>query len=194
MSLKEIVRQLRVSRNTVREVIKQQGKVPPSTRRDKIRIDAELLVRLHQRCDGFVQRIHEILAEEEGIQIKYSTLTRMLRCLGIGKTKEKRCDRVPDVPGAEFQHDTSPHEIKLAGIANRLIASLMSELLTYPSKTYDNASNFGHGADLKLSAFSGFQFLGSPPLLRLNSYRKGGVRKERSRRLYWESISTNLSD
>ena len=134
MSLKEIVRQLRVSRNTVREVIKQQGKVPPSTRRDKIRIDAELLVRLHQRCDGFVQRIHEILAEEEGIQIKYSTLTRMLRGLGIGKTKEKRCDRVPDVPGAEFQHDTSPHEIKLAGIANRLIASLM--YLRYSKRRY----------------------------------------------------------
>jgi transposase len=134
MSQKEIVRQLRVSRNTVREVIKQQGKVPPSTRRDKIRIDAELLDRLHQRCDGFVQRIHEILTEEEGIQIKYSTLTRMLRGLGIGKQKQTRCDRVPDVPGAEFQHDTSPHEIKLAGIANRLIASLM--YLRYSKRRY----------------------------------------------------------
>jgi transposase len=134
MSLKEIVRQLRVSRNTVREVIKQQGKVPPSTRRDKIRIDAELLDRLHQRCDGFVQRIHEILVEEEGIQVKYSTLTRMLRGLGIGKQKQTRCDRVPDVPGAEFQHDTSPHEIKLAGIVNRLIASLM--YLRYSKRRY----------------------------------------------------------
>jgi transposase len=134
MSLKEIVRQLRVSRNTVREVIKQQGKVPPSTRRDKIRIDAELLDRLHQRCDGFVQRIHEILVEEEGIQVKYSTLTRMLRGLGIGKQKQTRCDRVPDKPGAEFQHDTSPHEIKLAGIANRLIASLM--YLRYSKRRY----------------------------------------------------------
>jgi len=134
MSLKEIVRQLRVSRNTVREVIKQQGKVPPSTRRDKIRIDAELLDRLHQRCDGFVQRIHEILVEEEGIQVKYSTLTRMLRGLGIGKQKQTRCDRVPDKPGAEFQHDTSPHEIKLAGIATRLIASLM--YLRYSKRRY----------------------------------------------------------
>ena len=104
MSLKEIVRQLRVSRNTVREVIKQQGKVPPSTRRDKIRIDAELLDRLYQRCDGWVQRIHEILAEEEGLQVKYSTLTRMLRDLGIGKQKQTRCDRVPDKPGAEFHY------------------------------------------------------------------------------------------
>ena len=62
--------------------------MPPSTRRDKIRIDAELLDRLYQRCDGWVQRIHEILVEEEGIQVKYSTLTRMLRGLGIGKPKE----------------------------------------------------------------------------------------------------------
>jgi transposase len=134
MSLKEIVRQLRVSRNTVRAVIKQQGKVPPSTRRGKIRIDAELLDRLYQRCDGFVQRIHEILAEEECIQIKYSTLTRILRGLGIGKQKQTRCDRVPDVPGAEFQHDTSSYEIKLAGIVNRLIASLM--YLRYSKRRY----------------------------------------------------------
>src|SRR3972149_1810283 len=119
MSLKEIARQLRVGRNTVRAVIKQQGKVPPSTRRDKIRIDAELLDRLYQRCDGWVQRIHEILVEEEGLQVKYSTLTRMLRDLGIGKQKQTRCDRVPDVPGAEFQHDTSPHEGKLEGKINR---------------------------------------------------------------------------
>jgi transposase len=88
ISLKEIVRQFRISRNTVRAVIKQQGKMPLSTRRDKITIDAELLGRLYQQCNGWIQRVHEKLAEEEGIQVKYSTLTRLLRDLGISKRRE----------------------------------------------------------------------------------------------------------
>ena len=134
MSLKQIVCQFKVSRNTVRTIIKQQGKMPLSTRRDKIRIDEELLKRLYQQCDGWIQRVYEKLTEEEGIQVKYSTLTRLMRSLGIGKPQEKRCDRVPDTPGAEMQHDTSPYEIKLAGIANRLIASLM--YLRYSKRRY----------------------------------------------------------
>jgi hypothetical protein len=105
-----------------------------STRRDKVRIDADLLGRLYQECDGWIQRVYEKLTEEEGIQVKYSTLTRLLRGLGIGKPREKRCERVPDKPGAEWQHDTSPYEIKLAGIANRLIASLM--YLRYSKRRY----------------------------------------------------------
>lgn len=125
---------MKVSRNTVRAVIKQQGKVQLSNRRDKIQIDAELLGRLYDECDGWIQRVYEKLTEEEHIQVKYSTVTRMVRRLGLGKPQEKRCDRVPDKPGAEFQHDTSPYEIKLAGIANRLTASLM--YLRYSKRRY----------------------------------------------------------
>lgn len=125
MSLHEIARRFGASRNTVRAVIQTQGEVPLSTRRDKIKIDTDLLQRLYQECDGWVQRMHEKLVEEEGIQVRYSTLTRMLRGLGIGKPPKTRCDRVPDEPGAEFQHDTSLYQIKLADIPNRLIASLM---------------------------------------------------------------------
>ena len=108
--------------------------MPLSTRRDKIRIDPELLGRLHAECDGWIQRVYEKLTEEEGIQVKYSTVTRLVRSLGIGQPQGKRCDRVPDKPGAEFQHDTSPYEIKLAGTANRLIASLM--YLRYSKRRY----------------------------------------------------------
>ena len=81
--------------------------MPLSTRKDKIRIDPELLRRLHGECDGWIQRVHEKLVEEEKIQVTYPTLTRMLRECGISKTQKVRCDRVPDEPGAEFQHDTT---------------------------------------------------------------------------------------
>ena len=108
--------------------------MPNSRRSDKIRIDTDLLQRLYEECDGWIQRVHEKLVEEEGIQVKYSTLTRMLRGLGIGKTQETRCERVPDEPGAEMQHDTSIYQIKLAGMPARLIASLM--YLRYSKRRY----------------------------------------------------------
>ncbi|NIO87702.1 MAG: hypothetical protein GTN53_44400 [Candidatus Aminicenantes bacterium] len=49
------------------------------TRKDKIEIDTELLHRIYNECDGWRERMHEKLKEEEGIKIGYSTLTRILR-------------------------------------------------------------------------------------------------------------------
>jgi len=134
MGLREITRRLHVSRNAVRAIIATEGTMPASTRKDKIRIDPELLVRLYDECDGFVQRVHEKLVEEEGIEVKYSTLTRMLRDLGIGRKEEARCDRVPDEPGAEMQHDTSPYMIQLGERPARVIASLL--YLRYSKRRY----------------------------------------------------------
>jgi transposase len=133
-SINEIVRSLGGSRNTVRTIIQQKGEMPDRTRSDKIRIDVDLLKKLYEECDGWIQRMHEKLTEEEGIPVKYSTLTRMLRDLGIGRVQEARCERVPDTPGAEFQHDTSSYQIELAGKINKLIASLM--YLRYSKRRY----------------------------------------------------------
>jgi hypothetical protein len=103
-------------------------------RRDKIQIDTDLLGRLYLECDGRIQRVYEKLGEEEKIHVKYSTLTRLIRELGVGRSQETRCDRVPDEPGAEMQHDTSVYQIALAGVLNRLIASLM--YLRYSKRKY----------------------------------------------------------
>jgi hypothetical protein len=37
------------------------------------------------QCAGRVQRMHEKLLGDERIQVKYSTLTRMVRELGLGQ-------------------------------------------------------------------------------------------------------------
>jgi hypothetical protein len=134
MSLREISRRLNVSRNAVRRSVKQQGKLVRHERSDKLQLDASLLERLYQECDGWVQRIHEKLVEEEGIQVGYSTLTRMLRELGLGRGQPVRCDRVPDEPGAEMQHDTTVYQVQLAGRRTRLIASLL--YLRYSKRRY----------------------------------------------------------
>jgi len=134
MPLREISRQFKVSRNTVRGVIRQQGAMPQTVRKDKIQIDPDLLQRLYQQCDGWIQRVHEKLMEEEGIQISYPTLTRLLRELDLGKSQKARCDHVPDEPGAEMQHDTTVYQVKLSGKRTKVIASLL--YLRYSKRRY----------------------------------------------------------
>jgi transposase len=125
MGVREISRRLSVNTNTVSTVIFQKGIMPEITRKDKIRIDPELLRRLYAQCNGWVQRIHEKLAEEEGIRVGYSTLTRMIRDLGIKETKSQRCGQVPDTPGAEMQHDTTNYRLKIGPKQIKVVSSLL---------------------------------------------------------------------
>jgi len=134
MGVREISRRLGLGRNTVRRIIRQKGHMPALVRTDKIRIDSELLKALYEQCDGRTQRVHEKLVEEEGIEVKYSTLTQMLRELGISRPQKIRCAQVPDEPGAEMQHDTTVYQIKLEGKPTRLVASLL--YLRYSKRRY----------------------------------------------------------
>jgi len=122
---REISRRFGISRNTVRDVIRRGGAPPEPARKNKLRIDPELLRRLYEQCDGYARRVHEKLVEEEKIRIAYPTLTRMLRDLGIGAAPRSRCDEVPDQPGVEMQHDTTVYKVNLADKPVRVVASLL---------------------------------------------------------------------
>jgi len=134
MSQREISLRLHVSRKSVKHIVKQQGEMPCQERKDKIQIDPELLRRLYHECNGWIERMHEKLLEEEKIKVGYSTLTRMLQKLGLGRNKPTRCDRRPDEPGAEMQHDTTIYQVKLAGKRTKVIASLI--YLRYSKRKY----------------------------------------------------------
>ncbi len=134
MKLREISRRFELSRNTVRAIVREQGAMPDKVRKDKIQIQPELLARLYKECDGWIQRIHEKLLEEEKIQVSYSTLTRLVRQLHLGRPRNARCDRVPDEPGAEMQHDTTVYRVRLAGQLTQVIASLL--YLRYSKRRY----------------------------------------------------------
>jgi transposase len=133
MARNQIARQLRISPNTVEVIIQQKGEMPVHTRQDKIQVDPDLLKRLYRECDGYAQRVHEKLVEDEHVQIQYSTLTRLLRELGLSRSQEPRCDRVPDEPG-EMQHDTTRYAILLGGARAMLVASLL--YLRYSKRRY----------------------------------------------------------
>lgn len=118
----------------MRGVIKRGGTLPQPQRKDKIELDPELLGRLNHECDGWAQRLHERLVEEEGINVSYATVTRRLRELGLSDAAPQRCDRVPDVPGEEMQHDTTIYVVKLSNQRTRVIASLL--YLRYSKRRY----------------------------------------------------------
>jgi len=125
MGVREISRRLRLGRNTVRRIIRAHGRMPAAAGGARVLLDPERLRTLYKECDGRAQRVHEKLVEEEGVEVTYPTLTRRLRELGISAPAKRRCDQVPDEPGAEMQHDTTVYTIKLDGKPARLVASLL---------------------------------------------------------------------
>ena len=94
ISIRKIAKQLSVDRNTVRMIIKEKGDMPNSVRSDIINLDSELILRLYGDCGGYIQRIHEKLNEEHNIKIAYSTLSKKIRELELGKPKNRRCEQV----------------------------------------------------------------------------------------------------
>ena len=89
---------------------------------------------MYRQCEGWIQRVHEVLQEKHGLAVKYSTLTRKLPRLGIGQESEPRWARVPDEPGTEMQHDTTLYSIQLGDQRIPLIASLL--YLRYSKRRY----------------------------------------------------------
>jgi transposase len=133
MSEREIARRLHLSRNTVKVIVAQRG-VLPLVARPKQPLNEELLRSLYAECEGFAQRVHEKLIEEQGTQVSYPTLTRRLRELGISNPSSARCDRVADEPGAEMQHDTTVYHREVGGRRIKLIASML--YLRYSKRRY----------------------------------------------------------
>lgn len=123
-SKKQIARLLKLDIKTVRSIIAANGERHLAGSRSRPLPPVEALAQLYERCEGYVQRMHEILTEEDNVSVGYSTLTRAIRRLGIGdEEKDKRTTHVPDVAGAEMQHDTSLHRVTINGKKCTLICA-----------------------------------------------------------------------
>ena len=115
--LREIARALKVSRNTVRRVLRERQRPEAAAEDPRMQAIAELLPDLYRDCKGNAVRIGEILKHKHGIDIPYSTLTRMIRERTDLRAPKKRSGTYRFGPGEEMQHDTSPHRVTLGGKA-----------------------------------------------------------------------------
>jgi hypothetical protein len=119
VKVRAIARSLSIGRNTVRRVIASGGQEARRPAANAVILDDDLLRKLFNQCEGYVERVWEKLKEEHHLEVGYSTLTRRIRGLGLRGNKP-RSGRVPDEPGKEMQQDTSPYCVKISGVPTKV--------------------------------------------------------------------------
>jgi transposase len=115
VSKREIARVLEISRVAVRKVLRSNStEVPELQRTEKAEPYRQQILELFGRCKGNLVRVHEELIAS-GAEMSYAALTAFCRRHGIGQTPPVAAGKYDFEPGEEIQHDTSPHEVELAG-------------------------------------------------------------------------------
>ena len=115
-SHRAISRLLKISRNTVHDVLAEGVAVVTSPRKENRWTTIIPVIReVFTRCKGNAIRIQEVLKAEYDTDISYSTLTRLLKEWGLRQPLQRVGDYSFE-PGVEMQHDTSPHQVKLGDV------------------------------------------------------------------------------
>lgn len=132
VSLREIARVLKISRNTARSILREPqspvgGTAAPDEGAHK------RLAEVYARAQGNAVRMNQILAQEDDKQVAYSTLTRWVRDADL-RASVKRSGEYHFEPGQEMQHDTSPHKVEVAG--KRLVAQCAGLTLAYSRRLF----------------------------------------------------------
>jgi len=131
-AVRKIARLLKISRNTVRQVLRQRQDPEPA----QPQIPPHLLPLLEEsfaRCEGNVVRVQEVLEADHQITIPYSTLTRWVRAAALRAPKQ-RAGRYDFAPGEEMQFDTSPHRLTLGD--RKLTAQCAALALAYSRRHF----------------------------------------------------------
>jgi hypothetical protein len=82
-----------------------------------------------------VVRVQEILQDQYGHSVPYSTLTRIVQSLDLREEKKKQRSGTYEFgPGQEMQHDTSPHGVLLDG--KKVKAQCAGLVLGYSKKLF----------------------------------------------------------
>ncbi len=111
--IRQISQILKLSRITIRRVIRGKGQQRPQRESPYAEI-SPIIREVFSRSKGNVVRIQEILESEYGRSVPYSTLTRIVRDLDLREDPKKRRSGTYEFgPGQEMQHDTSPHPVLL---------------------------------------------------------------------------------
>jgi transposase len=141
-SVREIGRLLRLSRNTVRRVLRATPPVPAAP------CPPQTLAQLRatfERARGNVAWVQQLLADEQDLNVAYSTLTRWVRQAGL-RTPPPRAGEYTFAPGEEMQHDTSPHRVNIGG---RLVTAQCAALVLAYSRRLCLETNFLPGRSFR---------------------------------------------
>lgn len=115
VSRHEIARVMKISRLTVREVLRSgSAEVPMFWRAEICEPYRQQILELLPNCKGNLVRVLEEL-KAGGANLSYSALTAFCRRHGIGQAPVVAAGRYHFSPGEELQHDTSAHEVQLGG-------------------------------------------------------------------------------
>jgi transposase len=130
-SLREISRGLKLSRNTVRRILRTP--TPAAQERQGLGVTLAYLKSAFERAQGNVVRVGQLLAAEYDLIVSYSTLTRWVREAGLRSPRE-RAGEYTFGPGEEMQHDTSPHRVSLG--AKTVTAQCAGLVLAYSRRLF----------------------------------------------------------
>jgi transposase len=140
-SLREITRALKLSRNTVRRILRTlesagegprhtAGPPPGGRRRRRL---PQPLDEHFTRAKGNVVRLQQLLQSERGQAVPYSTLTRWVREAQLREAPQ-RSGEYTFQPSEEMQHDTSPHKVAIG--EKTLTAQCAALILAYSRRLY----------------------------------------------------------
>jgi len=116
MGIRQIARTLGHSRHTVRQVL-SEGSAAPRPATSVPPALTSRLPELFSKVRGNVVRVQQLLREQEGLEVPYSTLTYWVRQAQLREPLPQRTGHYEFAPGEEMQHDTSPHKLKIGGVS-----------------------------------------------------------------------------
>src|SRR5579863_1705424 len=120
VSKREIARVMGISRAAVRRVLRLNSTTVPELQRpEKAEPYRRQILELFDQCKGNLVRVHEELTAS-GAELSYAALTAFCRRHGIGYAPPTPAGQYDFAPGEEMQHDTSPHDLELAGKKRRV--------------------------------------------------------------------------
>jgi len=158
VSRREIARVLKLSRQSVRKVLKTNStNVPEISRMEKAEPYRDQILELQASCKGNLVRVHEELIAG-GAALSYQALTSFCRKHGIGQTPIVPAGQYYFEPGEELQHDTSPHEVIVDG--RKYKAQTASAVLCYSRMLFFQINPTFQRFDCKVFLTDALRYMG----------------------------------
>ena len=158
---RQIARLLSLSRQSVRKVLQANSTtVPKIAREEKAAPYRQQILELLPTCKGNLVRVHEELVAD-GATLSYQALTAFCRREGIGQTPIVPAGRYDFEPGVEMQHDTSPHEVVVAG--RQYKAQTASAVLCYSRMLFFEIQPTFQRFDCKVFLTAALRYMNGSP-------------------------------